>query len=73
MILMMNVFPGTGRRGGRDGDAALLLLRHPVHRRRAFMHFANAVRATRIEQDALGRCSLTGIDVRHDADIPATL
>jgi hypothetical protein len=37
------------------------------------MHFANAVRAARIEEDALGSRSLTGIDVRHDADIPATL
>jgi hypothetical protein len=37
------------------------------------MHFANTVRATRVEKDALGSCSLTGIDVRHDADIPATL
>jgi hypothetical protein len=37
------------------------------------MHFANAVRATRIEKDALGSRSLTGIDVSHDADIPATL
>jgi hypothetical protein len=37
------------------------------------MHFANAVRAARIEKDALGSRSLTGIDVCHDADIPATL
>jgi hypothetical protein len=33
---------------------------------------ANAVRASRIKQDALRGRGLTGIDVRHDADIPAT-
>jgi len=30
------------------------------------------VRATRIKQDALRRSGLAGIDVRHDADVPAT-
>jgi hypothetical protein len=34
---------------------------------------ADAVRASRIEQDALRSRGLPGIDVRHDADIPATL
>jgi hypothetical protein len=37
------------------------------------MHFANAVQAAGIEQNALGRRRLAGIDVRHDADVPATL
>jgi len=31
------------------------------------------MRLSRIEKDALGRSGLTGIDVGHDADIPATL
>jgi len=31
------------------------------------------VGAARIEEDALRSRSLTGIDVCHDADIPATL
>jgi hypothetical protein len=68
-----NVFPYAGRRGRRDRDAALLLLRHPVHRRGAFMDLPEAVRASCIEQDALRRGGLTGIDVGHDADIPATI
>ena len=68
-----NVFPDAGGRRRRDGDAALLLLRHPVHRRGAFMDLTDAVRASCIEQDALRRGGLTGIDVGHDADIPATL
>ena len=68
-----NVFPETGGSGRGDGDAALLLLRHPVHRRRAFMDLTDAVRASCIEQDALRRGGLTGIDVSHDADISATI
>ena len=33
------------------------------------MHLAQAVDASRIEQDALGQRGLAGIDVGHDADI----
>ncbi len=68
-----DVAPGAGRRGGGDGNAALLLLLHPVHDGRAFVHLADAMRPSRIEQDALGRSGLAGIDVGHDADVPATL
>jgi len=57
----------------RDGDAALLLLGHPIHRRGALMDLTNAVRASCIEQDSLRRGVLAGIDVGHDADISATL
>ena len=68
-----NVAPGAGRRGGRNRDAALLLLLHPVHDGSAFVHLADTVRLSRIKQDALRRRGLPGIDVGHDADIPATL
>ena len=68
-----DVAPGAGRGRGRDRDAALLLLRHPVHRRGAFMDLTNAVRASCVEQDALRRGGLAGIDVGHDADVSATL
>jgi hypothetical protein len=37
------------------------------------MHFADAVRDARIKQDALCRCRLSGVNVRHDPDIPATI
>jgi hypothetical protein len=37
------------------------------------MDLTNAVRASRIKQDALRGSGLTGIDVGHDADIPATI
>jgi hypothetical protein len=56
-------------RGSGDGDAALLLLRHVVHRRGALVHLTNLVIDAGVIEDALGDGSLTGIDVRHDADI----
>ena len=68
-----DVLPGAGGRGGGDGDAALLLLLHPVHGRRTLMHFSDTVRDARIEEDAFGRRRLSGVDVRHDPDIPATI
>jgi hypothetical protein len=35
------------------------------------VHLSDAVRLSRIKQDALRRSGLTGIDVGHDADISA--
>src|SRR5262249_29877454 len=68
-----DVFPRTcgGSRG--DGDAALLLLLHPVHGGGAFMDLTDAVQATGIKEDAFGRSGLAGIDVSHDADVATTL
>jgi hypothetical protein len=37
------------------------------------MDLTDAVRASRIKQDALRRGGLAGIDVGHDADVSATL
>jgi hypothetical protein len=69
MMLMRMVAPGAGRRRGRDRDAALLLLLHPVHHGRTFMHLTDLVGDAGIEQDALGRRRLAGINVGHDADV----
>src|SRR6185437_11590776 len=68
-----NIAPETSRRSGGDSNAALLLLLHPVHGRSAFVDLSDAVRPSGVEKDALGRSGLAGIDVRHDADIPAAL
>ena len=62
--------PERGRGRGRDGDAALLLLRHPVHRGRALMDLAELVDLLRVEEDALGDGRLPGVDMRDDADVP---
>ena len=64
------IAPEAGGRRRGDGDAALLLLRHPVHDRRAVMDLAQLVGDPGVVQDALGRGRLPGIDVRHDADVP---
>src|SRR5688572_5336769 len=63
------IAPETGRCRGGDGDAALLLLRHPVHRRRALMDLADLVDLLGVEEDALGDRGLAGIDVGDDADV----
>ena len=62
---------GGGRRS--DGDAALLLLLHPVHDGGAVMHLADLVGHAGIEQDALGGRGLAGVDMRADADIAVVL
>jgi hypothetical protein len=37
------------------------------------MHLADTVRDARIEEDALGRRRLAGVNVRHDPDVPAAI
>ena len=69
----LRVAPGDGGSGRRDGDAAFLLLRHPVHHGRALVDLADLVRLSRVIQDALGRRGLAGIDVSHDADVARVL
>ena len=61
-----------GRRRG-DGDAALLLLLHPVHRRGTFVHFADLVALAGVIQDALGGRGLAGIDMCHDTEVAIVL
>ena len=52
-----------------NGDAALALLLHPVHRGGAFVDLARAVDATGVKQDALRGGGLARVDVGNDADI----
>src|ERR1700733_1023104 len=66
---LVEALPGSGRRRRGDRDSAFALLLHPVHYRRAFVHFADLVRHSGIEKDALGAGRLPRIDVRHDPDI----
>jgi len=62
--------PVGGRCRRRDRDPPLLLLDHPVHGRRPFVDLAHLVDAPCIEKDAFGGRGLTGVDVRHDPDVP---
>jgi len=63
------VLPRRRDRGGRDRDAALALLRHPVSDGRAIVHVADAIRAPGIEQHALRQRRLAGVNVGDDADV----
>ena len=67
--LAVATLPEGRGRGGRDGDAALLLLLHPVHGGSAVMDFADLVRLARVIEDALGGRRLAGVDMRHDTEI----
>ena len=64
------VVPEAGRGRGGDGDAALLLLRHPVHRGRALVDLAELVDLLRVEEDSLGHGRLARVDVGNDPDVP---
>ncbi len=63
------VVPETGDRSGGDGDTTLLLLLHPVGGGSTVVGLTDLVVHTGVEEDALGRRGLAGIDVRHDADV----
>ncbi len=73
MILIRWSIPRARRRGGSDGDPALLLLDHPVHDRRPVVHLSHLVGDPRVEEDPLRRGGLPRIDMGHDADIPHVL
>ena len=67
--LAVAALPEGRGRGRRDGDAALLLLLHPVHRGCAVVDFADLVRLARVVEHALGGRGLAGVDMRHDAEV----
>jgi hypothetical protein len=48
-------FPETRRRSAGNSYTALLLLLHPVHRRRTLVHFADFVRYACVIKDTFGR------------------
>ena len=70
--VMAVAIPITNRRSARNRNTALLLLRHPVHRRRAVVYFTYAVGTAGKIQYALRRRRLACIDVRHNTDITHT-
>ena len=63
------ILPEAGGSSAGDGDTALLLLHHPVHRGAAFMGLTHFVVDAGIEENTLGSRRLTCINVRHDADV----
>ena len=65
-----NIAPERRRGSGRDRDAALLLLHHPVHDGGALVDLAHLVGAPGVVEDPLGRRGLARVDVGHDPDVP---
>jgi hypothetical protein len=63
------IAPERRRGRGRNGDAAFLLLGHPVHRRGALVNLTHLVRAARVVEDPLRRRRLARVDVGHDHDV----
>jgi hypothetical protein len=63
------VLPEARRSCGRNGNAALLLLNHPVHRCCAVVDLADLVGLAGVVEDALRGRGLACIDMGHDADI----
>ena len=70
---LVHTLPEAGGRSGRDRDATLLLLLHPVHCGSAVVHFTNFVVHAGIKKYALGSRSFTGVNVSRDTDIAITL
>ena len=68
----MVISPLAGRGSRRNGNTPLALLVHPIHGRRAFVHFAHAMQPTRIIEDTLGGCGLARVDMGGNTDISRT-
>ena len=58
---------GSGSRG--NGDAPFLLLDHPVHGGRSFVHLTDFIVDPRIVEDPLRRRGLSRVDMGHNTDI----
>ena len=61
--------PEAGGCRRSNGDAALLLLLHPVHGGRAIVNLADFVINACVKKDALGGGGLSGVNVGANADV----
>ena len=61
--------PERRRRSGCNGNSALLLLFHVVHRCGTIMHLTDVVLFSSVEKNALGTGCFTCIDVRDDTKV----
>ena len=65
--------PSGGDSGRGDRDATLAFLFHPVGGGGTIMHFAHLVHHAGVEEDALRRGRLAGVNVRGDTDVTRVL
>src|SRR6202789_1205710 len=70
---LIHSLPETGGGCGSDGDAALLLLFHVVHDRRAVMDLADLVRHAGVKQNTLRRGGFPRVDMSGNTDFPVSL
>jgi hypothetical protein len=63
-------FPMASRRCRGDGNPSFLFLCHPVHLGSPVVGFPDFMDFAGIVKDTFCCRGLTGIDVRHDPDIP---
>src|SRR5665647_1412625 len=68
-VVVTHPFPKTGGRSRSNGNAALLLLLHPIHDGSAIMHLTNLVAYTGIKKNAFSRHRFTGVNMRTNTDV----
>jgi hypothetical protein len=68
-VLLIHPLPEAGSGRGSNGDSAFLFLLHPVHSGGTVMDLANLVRDAGVEQDALSRSGLAGVDMCGNTDV----
>src|SRR5690349_13535191 len=61
--------PETGRRGRRNSNATFLLLGHPVHSSRTFMHLTHTVNFLGVEEYTLCSGCFTSIYMSNNTNI----
>ena len=67
------LLPVSGNGSGGNGDTTLLLLLHPVGRRRTLVGLADLVDHASIEQDTLGKRGLAAVNVSGDTEVTVAL
>src|SRR5690606_12613734 len=65
----MKIAPMAGGGSRSNGDPPLLLLDHPVHRRRPFMDLSHPVNLAGVKKDPLGCCGFSGVNMRHNPNV----
>ena len=71
--LVLAALPIAGGGSGGDGDAAFLLLGHPVHGGGTVVGLADLIVDAGVEQNPFCRGGLAGVDMSHDTDVPGIL